>query len=69
MIVTATDIACLQVIQAADKVDRAHYHIENPPQPHPRQMLEEANFQLVNRNISMNQVGFDYYSNIVTYRV
>lgn len=69
MIVTAMDVACLQVIQASDKVDRAHYHVDNPPEAHPRQLLEEANFHLVDRNIAMSQIGFDYYTNIVTYRV
>lgn len=66
---TAVDIACMQIIQGETRVDKAHYHLTNPPQSHPRQMLEEANFHLVDRNISMNQIGFDYYSNVVTYRV
>ena len=67
--VTPLDVNCMQIIQAENRVDKAHYHIDNPPLSHPRPMLEEANFHLVDRKISMNQVGFDYYSNVVTYRV
>lgn len=67
--VTPLDAVCLQMIQASRRVDEAHYYLADPPRPHPRQMIEEANFHLIERNISMNQIGFDYYSNIVTYRV
>lgn len=66
---TPLDAVCLQMIQASEKVQEAHYHLANPPLAHPRSMLEEANFHLVSRHISMSQIGFDYYNNIVTYRV
>lgn len=67
--VTPIDAVCLQMIQAARRVDEAHYHLVQPTISPPRTMLDEANFHLVERNISLNQIGFDYYSNIVTYRV
>lgn len=58
-----------QIVKADNSAQEAHYHLSDPPNPHPRQMLEEANFHLVDRHIGMNQIGFDYYSNVVTYRV
>lgn len=67
--VTAIDIACMQIIQAEKKVDSAHYHLANPPLAKPRPPLEDARFHLVERNIAMTQIGFDYYANLVTYRV
>lgn len=67
--ITPLDITCMQIIQGETKVDKAHYHLADPPLSHPGPVLEEANFHLVERNISLNQVGFDYYSNLVTYRV
>ncbi len=67
--VTPLNVACLQLLNAAERVDEAHYHLVKAPQAYPRQSLEEANFHLVERNIAMSQIGFDYYSNIVTYRV
>lgn len=67
--VTPLDAVCLQMIQAARRVDEVHYHLADPPLAHPRPIMDEANFQLVNRNISMSQIGFDYSANIVTYRV
>lgn len=67
--ITPIDVICLQMIHANDKVDEAHYHLANPPLAHPRGIMEEANFHLVDRNIAMSQIGFDYYYNIVTYRV
>ncbi|MBD5553470.1 MAG: hypothetical protein HDQ44_03945 [Desulfovibrio sp.] len=67
--ITPLDAVCLQLIQAARRVEEAHYHLANPPLSHPRPLMDEANFHLVERNISMGQIGFDYYSNLVTYRV
>lgn len=67
--VTPLDAVCLQMIQAAQKTQEVHYHLANPPLSHPRSMLEEANFHLVDRHIRMSQIGFDYYHNIVTYRI
>lgn len=66
---TPLDAVCLQMIQAVSKVQEAHYHLANPPEPHPGHLLDQANFHLVDRHISMSQIGFDYYSNIVTYRI
>lgn len=67
--VTPLDAACLQMIQASRRVDEAHYHLADPPLTHPRPVMDEVNFHLVNRNITLNQIGFDYYQNIVTYRI
>lgn len=67
--ITPIDIICLQMYHSNHRVDEAHYHLANPPLPHPRSLMEEANFHLVDRNIEMRQIGFDYYYNIVTYRV
>lgn len=67
--ITPLDSVCLQMIQAEKRVDEAHYHLADPPRAHPSSVLEEANFHLVSRNIEMKQIGFDYYNNIVTYRV
>ena len=67
--ITPLDAVCLQMIQAERRVEEAHYHLANPPLSHPRPLMDEANFHLVERNISMGQIGFDYYANIVTYRI
>ena len=66
---TPLDVACTQIIQAAKRVDEAHYQLKDPPSAQPRPMTEEANFHLINRTIALNQIGFDYYDNIVVYRV
>ena len=39
--ITPIDCICLQMIQAANRVDEAHYHLTDPPHFHPRTMLEE----------------------------
>lgn len=58
------------IIAHADRSPaEAHYHLADPPLAHPRPIMEEAIFHIVDRNISLGQIGFDYYSNIVTYRV
>ena len=67
--ITPIDCICLQMIQAANRVDEAHYHLTDPPHFHPRTMLEEATFHVTERAVSLKQIGFDYYSNIVTYRI
>lgn len=67
--ITPLDVVCMQIIQAEKRVDSAHYHLENPPLQKPRHIFEEANFHLVDRTISMSQIGFDYYANVVTYRI
>lgn len=67
--VTPIDVICLQMIQADRRPKEVHYHLANPPLSHPRPMMDEANFQLVSRHITHGQIGFDYYDNIVTYRV
>lgn len=67
--ITPLDTACMQIIQAERRPDEAHYHLADPPVNHPRPIMDEANFHLVDRSIGMNQVGFDYYDNVVTYRV
>lgn len=67
--ITPLDVVCLQVINAANSRDEAHYHLANPPLAHPRSPLEEAPFHIVDRAITMSQIGFDYYENIVVYRV
>lgn len=59
----------MQIIDAEKRVDSAHYHIANPPLPHPRSPLEEATFHLVNRAITLNQAVFDYYDNTLSFRV
>lgn len=54
----------------ADRIpDEAHYHLADPPLAHCRPIMEEAIFHIVDRTISLGQMGFDYYNNIVTYRV
>lgn len=67
--ITPLDVVCMAIIVAEKKVDEAHYHLANPPLNKPRHIFEEANFHLVDRTIGMSQIGFDYYDNIVTYRV
>lgn len=67
--ITPIDVVCMQIIDAEKRVEHVHYHLNNPPLAHPRSPLEEATFHLVDRNISYNQIGFDYYANTVTYRV
>lgn len=67
--ITPIDVVCLQLIHCAHRGDEAHYHLENPPLPRPRMPADEANFHIVDRAITLSQIGFDYYDNIVTYRV
>ena len=67
--ITAIDIACMQIIQGEKKPEHIHYHLQDPMPSKPVHIFEEANFHLVDRNIAMSQIGFDYYANIVTYRV
>lgn len=67
--ITPIDVVCMQIIESAKRTDSAHYHLADPARAKPRSLLEEANFHLVERAISMKQIGFDYYNNIVTYRV
>ncbi len=33
--ITPIDCICLQMIQAANRVDEAHYHLTDPPHFHP----------------------------------
>lgn len=67
--ITPVDVICLQMIQAERRPEQAHYHLANPPLARPRPVMDEANFQLVSHRITHAQIGFDYYDNIVTYRV
>lgn len=67
--ITPIDIICLQMSYADQKVEHVHYHLADPPRSHPQGIMEEANFHLVDRHITMDQIGFDYYENTVTYRV
>lgn len=67
--ITPIDVVCMQIIVAERKADSAHYHLTAPPQPHPRSPMEEATFHLVDRAIGLSQTGFDYYDNVVVYRV
>ena len=46
--------------------DEAHYYLASLPLQDNRPLMDQANFHLVDRNISMSQIGFDYYYNIVT---
>lgn len=67
--ITPIDAICLQMIHAERDVEHVHYHLDDPPRAHPRAPLEEANFHLVERAITFDQIGFDYYDNVVVYRV
>ncbi len=67
--ITPIDVICLQMIHATNKVESAHYHLEYPPMAKPNHIMDEANFHLINRSIQYDQIGFDYYDNIVVYRV
>ncbi len=67
--ITPLDVVCLQIIEASRRGDEAHYHLTDPPHFHPRTILEEATFHITERAISLKQIGFDYYDNVVTYRV
>lgn len=67
--ITPLDVVCMQILQAEKRVDTVHYHVTDPPAARPRPLLDEANFHLVDRQIEMSQIGFDYYANIVTYRI
>ena len=67
--VTPIDLVCLQMASCARGRDETHYHIADPQRARPRALTEAANFHIVDRTISLAQIGFDYYDNIVTYRV
>lgn len=67
--ITPIDVICLQMIWAERRVDAAHYHLADAGVEHPRYLMDEANFHLINRAITMDQIGFDYYDNVVVYRV
>ena len=67
--VTPIEVVCLQMASTARGVDEAHYHLADPQRAKPRSVMEMANFHIVDRTISLAQIGFDYYDNIVTYRV
>lgn len=67
--ITPIDIVCLHMAWAARGPDEAHYHLADPQRARPRPMAEAANFHIVDRTIGLAQIGFDYYDNIVTYRV
>lgn len=67
--ITPLDVVCMQIIQADNRVDKPHYHVADPPLQKPVHIFEEANFHLVDRAIGMSQIGFDYYANVVCYRV
>ena len=69
IMITPLDVICLQMLQAERRPVEVHYHLANPPLAHPRPIMDEANFHLVSRHIANSQIGFDYYDNIVTYRV
>ena len=62
-----------QIYHAASHADpivrEAHYHLASQPASCNHATLEQATFHLVSRNISMSQIGYDHYYNIVTYRV
>ncbi|MBD5417756.1 MAG: hypothetical protein HDR50_08905 [Desulfovibrio sp.] len=66
--VTPIEVVCLQMASSA-RGDEAHYHLADPQRAKPRPMTEMANFHIVDRTISLAQIGFDFYDNIVTYRV
>lgn len=67
--ITPLDCVCMQIIVAERRVDEAHYHLNDAALQRPRHIMDEANFHLINRQIKMKQIGFDYYNNIVTYRI
>lgn len=67
--VTPIEVVCLQMAGAARGPHEAHYHLADPQRAKPRPMTEAANFHIVDRTITLAQIGFDYYDNIVTYRV
>lgn len=67
--VTPIEVVCLQMASTARVPDEAHYHLADPQRAKPRPMMEMANFHIVDRTISLAQIGFDFYDNIVTYRV
>lgn len=67
--VTPIEVVCLQMSVSAAGPHEAHYHLADPQRAKPRPMMEMANFHIVDRTISLAQIGFDFYDNIVTYRV
>lgn len=67
--ITPIDVVCMQIIESSRRGDEAHYHLAHPIYPHHRSPVDEANFHIVDRTISLAQIGFDYYDNVVTYRV
>lgn len=67
--ITPIEVVFLRTWHESLAPHHAHYHLENPPLPHHRSPIDEANFHIIDRNISMSQIGFDYYANVVTYRV
>lgn len=68
--ITPLDVVCLHLIHAEKfHVPEAHYHLADAAVEHPRYLMDEANFHLINRAITMDQIGFDYYDNVVVYRV
>ena len=49
--------------------DEAHYYLATLPLQDNRPLMDQANFHIVDRTIGTSQIGFDYYYNIVTYRI
>lgn len=66
---TPIDAINYTIAHANRAVEEAHYYLASLPLQDNRPLMDQANFHLVDRTISMSQIGFDYYSNVVTYRV
>lgn len=69
VMITPIDAINYTIAHANRIPDEAHYYLASLPLQDNRPLMDQANFHLVDRNISMSQIGFDYYSNVVTYRV
>lgn len=67
--ITPIDAIHLTIAHASLVPLEAHYHLADLPMPHHRSVIDEANFHIIDRTIGNAQIGFDYYDNIVTYRV
>ena len=67
--VTVKDALYQMIINSIKPPREAHYHLTYYKFHDSPMIMDMANFHIVDRTISMSQIGFDHYRNVVTYRV
>lgn len=67
--ITPIDAINYAIAHSERSIQEVHYHLAYLPLEDNRPLMDEANFHIIDRNISMSQIGFDYYYNVVTYRI